>query len=160
MCEGAIPGNEIRSVKSCPSCGADLSKLVRRRLAAQIPATKPPPQSISFIAHAALCSLLAPCFGIIVYWFGCRALSGSPAGMLVFGAVSLLVIAGGFIFGVIAFFAAKDKKATGKALAGICINALLIPFMILSISTRQKVAARESKAQEPPRKPWSYMSGK
>ena len=80
--------------------------------------------------------------------------------MLVFGAVSLLVIAGGFIFGVIAFFAAKDKKATGKALAGICINALLIPFMILSISTRQKVAARESKAQEPPRKPWSYMSGK
>jgi hypothetical protein len=80
--------------------------------------------------------------------------------MLVFGAVSLLVIAGGFIFGVVAFFAAKSQKATGKALAGICVNALLIPFMILSISARQKVAARESKPQEPPRKPWSYMSGK
>jgi hypothetical protein len=80
--------------------------------------------------------------------------------MLLFGAVSLLVLAGGFIFGAVAFFAANDKKATGKALAGICINALLIPFMILSISGRQQVAARESKPQEPARKPWSYMSGK
>jgi hypothetical protein len=95
-----------------------------------------------------------------VYLFGRRALSGSPVGMLVVGGVSLLAIAGGFILGLVAFFARKGEKATGKALAGICINALLIPFMILGIFTRQNVAAKESKAHEPPRKPWSYLSGK
>jgi hypothetical protein len=80
--------------------------------------------------------------------------------MFVFGAFSLLVAAGGFICGVIAFFAPQGEKATGKALVGICLNALLIPFMILSIFASQKVAARETKAQEPPRKPWYYQSGR
>jgi hypothetical protein len=95
-----------------------------------------------------------------VYLFGRRALSGSPGGMLVLGAVSLLVLAGGFIFGVIAFFALKSEKATGKAIAGICINGLLISFAILSTFTCQKIAARENKAPEPPRKAWYYLSGK
>ena len=160
MCQGAIPGKEIRMATTCPGCGADLSALVRQRLAAQRPAANPPPQSTSFIAQAALISLLAPCFGMAVYLFGRRALSGSPVGMLGVGAVSLLVIAGGFIFGVVAFFAPKGEKATGKALAGICINALLISFTILSSYTRQKVAASEHKVPEPPRKVWSYLSGK
>jgi len=156
MCEGAIPGNEIYTAKSCPSCGADLSKLVRRRLAALRPAKEPPPQSSSFIAHSALFSLLAPCFGI-AYMFGCRALSENPGGMLALGAVSLLVFAGGFVFGLVAFLAPRGEKATGKAIAGMCINALLILFTIHSIFTSQKVAAREN--APPPRKKWSYMSG-
>ena len=95
-----------------------------------------------------------------MYVLGRRALSASAVGMLAVGVVSLLVIAGGFTFGVVAFFAPKGEKATGKAIAGICLNALLIAFTILSIVTRQTVAARESKAQEPPRKAWSYQSGR
>src|SRR5215831_11258429 len=91
MCEGAIPGKEIRSVKTCPSCGADLSKLIGRRLAAQLPATNPPPEPTSFIGRAALLSLLAPCFSTALYLFGRRALSGRPVEMLL--AVSFLVIA-------------------------------------------------------------------
>ena len=162
MCQGAIPGKEIHTLKTCPSCGADLSALIRQRLASQLPATTPPPQPASFIAQAALFSLLAPCFGIAVYLFGRRALSGSPVGMLVLGAVCSLVIAGGFVLGVFAFFAPTGGKTgiTGKAVAGICINGLLLSFAILSIFTRQKAAARGDNTPDPPRKGWSYISGK
>jgi hypothetical protein len=82
--------------------------------------------------------------------------------MLVLGAVCSLVIAGGFIFGVLAFFAAKGGKpdTMGKAAAGIFINGLLIAVAILSIFTRQKVAASGNNPPDPPRKGWSYLSGK
>ena len=124
MCQGAIPGKEIHTLKNCPSCGADLSALIRQRLATLLAATTPPPQPTSFIARAPWFSLLAPCFSIAVNLFGRRALSGSPLGMLVLGAVCSLVIAGGFIFGVVAFFAPKSEKTgtMGKAIAGICIT--------------------------------------
>src|SRR5262245_10032261 len=127
MCEGAIPGNEIHTRNTCPSCGADLSAPVRRRRA-QLAAATAPPQPTSFIARAAWFSLLAPCFGLAVYLFGRGALSGSPPGMLVLGAGCSLVIAAGFIFAVVAFFAPKSEKTgtKGKAIAGICINGLLI----------------------------------
>jgi len=162
MCQGAIPGKEIHTVNTCPSCGADLSALVRQRLATLLAAKTPPPQPTSFITRAAWFSLLAPCFGLAVYLFGQRALSGSPVGMLVLGVVCSLVIAGGFIFGVVAFFAPKGEK-TGtmrKAIVGICINGLLISFAILSTFTRQKVAASENKTPDPPRKGRTYISGK
>ena len=162
MRQGGIPGKEIHTLKNCPACGAELSALIRQRLATQLPATTPPPQPTSFIARAAWFSLLAPCFSIGVYLFGRRALSGSPVGMLVLGAVCSLVIAGGFIFGVVAFFAPRGGKTgiTGKAVAGICINGLLLSFAILSIFTRQKVAASGNNTPDPPRKGWSYISGK
>ena len=79
--------------------------------------------------------------------------------MLLLGAVSFLVISAGFIFGVVALFALQGEKANGKAVAGICINGLLISFAILSIFTRQKVAASGNNAPQPPRKAWSYLSG-
>ncbi len=160
LCEGAIPGNELRMVKNCPSCGADLSHLVRQRLARRLPAANPPPQPTSFLAHAALLSLLAPCIGLAVYLFGWRALNESAVGMLVLEAVSLLVIAGGFIFGVVAFFAPKGEGATRKAILGMCINWLLLLFAILNIFTSQKVAASGNNAPEPPHKKWSYLSGR
>ena len=160
MCEGAIPGREIRTVETCPSCGADLSQLIRRRLATQLPAPNPPPQSTSFIARAPLLSLLAPCFGMAVYLLGRRVLNGSPVDMRLLGAVSLAVIAAGFIFGVVAFLATRGQRATAKSVAGICINGLLLSFAIFTIFTRSKVAARENQAPQPPRKAWFYGSGK
>ena len=162
MCQGGIPGKEIHTLKNCPGCGADLSALIRQRLATLLAATTQPPQPAPFIAQAGLFSLLAPCFGIAAYLFGRRALNGSPVGMLVLGAVCSLVIAGGFIFGVVAFFAPKGEKAVtrGKAVAGICINGLLIAFAILSIFTRQKVAASGNHTPDPPRKGRTYISGK
>jgi RsiW-degrading membrane proteinase PrsW (M82 family) len=77
------------------------------------------------------------------------------------GAVCSLIAAAGFVFGVVAYFAPKGAatSAPWKAIAGICINGLLISFAILSI-TRQKVAASENNTPDPPRKPWSYISGK
>src|SRR5213593_2991600 len=91
LCLGAVPGKELHTVKTCPGCGADLSALIRQRLATQLPATTLPPQPASFTDRAAWFSLLAPCFGIAVNLFGRRALSGSPVGMLVLGAVCSLV---------------------------------------------------------------------
>ena len=161
MCQGGIPGKEIQTLKNCPSCGADLSALVRRRLAQLAAKNAPPPQGSSFIARAALFSLLAPCFAIVVNLLGRQALSGSHPGMLMLGAVCSLFVAVGFIFAVIAFFAPKgeEKGTMRKAIAGICINGLILCFAILSFFTHQRVAARESKTP-PPRKGWSYISGK
>jgi hypothetical protein len=109
-----------------------------------------------------LFSLLAPCFSIAINLVGHRALSGSPAGKLVLGTVCSLFIVGGLILGVLGFFARKGEEqgTRGKAIAGICINGLLISFAILSIFTHQKVAARGNNTPDPPRKGWSYISGK
>ena len=81
--------------------------------------------------------------------------------MLVLGAVCSLFIVAGFILGVLALFAPKDKEAgtRRKAIWGICINGLIIAFAILSLFSRQKVAASENKTAAP-RKSWSYISGK
>src|SRR5258707_10988488 len=110
MCEGAIPGNEIQTLKTCPSCGADLSALVRRRLATQHPATPAPPERPWLMTRAAFLSILAPCVGIAVYLFGFETLSGSPVEKLVLGAVCSLFIVGGFMLGVVALFAPKEEK--------------------------------------------------
>ena len=170
MCQGAIPGKEIHSLKTCPSCGADLSALVRRRLAEEARAMTPPPRPNPFISQAGLFSLIAPCVAIVVYLFGRRASSDNPNGMLVAGIVCLLVAAVGLMFGVVAFFAPKgqegekrgkeEEAATmAKAIAGIFLNGLLITFAIFG-TTRQNVAASENPTPDTPRKGSSYLSGR
>ena len=103
-----------------------------------------------------------PCFGIVMILLGRRAFSGSPAGMLALETVCSLFFAVGLILAAIAFFAPKGAEtgSMGQAIAGICINGLLISITILSIFTRQKVAASENNTPDPPRKTWSYISGK
>ena len=163
MCDGAIPGKEIHLRNTCPSCGADLSALIKRRLARQHPTPVPEPRSNPFKTQAALLSLLAPCFSIALNLFGHGAVSESPVGMLVLGAVCSLFIVVGFILGIVALFAPKGEEAgtKRKAVWGICINGLIIALAILSLFSRQKVAASENPAPgSPPRKAWSYISGK
>lgn len=162
MCQGAIPGREIPSVKACPGCGADLSRLIRERIAAQLAAKAPPPPPPSFIPQAALFSLLAPCFSVLVGFLGRQAINESRVGMLLLGTFCSLFIVAGFISGVVAFFAPKGagKGIVGKAIVGIFVNGVLISFAILGIFARQKVAASESNTAEPPRKAWSIISGK
>src|SRR5215510_10373641 len=92
-CEGANPGKEIHTRKTCPSCGADLAKLVRKRLATLHPTPPPPPPSPPFlIAQAAWLSLLAPCVSIAVKLLARRALNESPLGMRALAIVCLLII--------------------------------------------------------------------
>jgi len=160
MCQGAIPGKEIHTLKTCPSCGADLSALIRQRLATLLPKA-PPPQPSWFITRAAWLSLLAPCFSSVAILIGRRLLTRSPAGMLVLGSVCSLFIAGGLILGVMAFFAPKGEETgtRGKAIAGIFINGLLISFAILTIFTRQNVEA-SGNTPNASRKGWFYTSGR
>jgi len=162
MCQGAIPGKEIHTTSSCPGCGADLSAQIRERLATELPATAPPPQPTSFSAQAAMFSVLAPSLGIAINLCGRRTLSENPVGMIVIGAVCSLVIAVGFIFGVVVFFAPKGEKSGTMmtAIAGICINGLLISLAIPGILTHQKVAATGNNTPDPPRAGWSYISGR
>jgi hypothetical protein len=103
-------------------------------------------------------SLLAPCLGIAVYlpW----VVSVSPVEMFLLRAVSLPVIAGGFVLAVVAFFAPKGERATRKSVAGICISGLLLSFAVFSIFTHPKVAARANNAPQPPRKASYYFSGR
>ena len=161
MCDGAIPGKEIRTLTSCPSCGANLSGLIRKRLATKLPGLIPPPQSTSFKARAGLLTLLAPFIGIAVYLIGDRTFSEDSLAMLLLGAVSLLVIAAGFVFGVIAFFAPEGEGTKAKSVVGIFINGLLLSFAIFSLFTHPTVAAHANNAPPPPaHKPWTYMSGR
>jgi hypothetical protein len=66
MCHGAIPGKEIHSLKTCPSCGADLSEQVKKRLATLPPPPAPPPTPTSFfMSQAGFLSILAVCLVIV-----------------------------------------------------------------------------------------------
>ena len=160
MCQGGIPGKEIHILNNCPGCGADLSALVQKRLAMLRPPPAPPPPTPFFLAQAVWFSLFAPCFSVAVHLLGSRAFNGSPAGMRLLETVCTAIIAGGFIFGVIALYAPKgEKTGKGKAIAGLFINGLLISFLILSIVTRQKVAASENNTPDPPRKGSIFISG-
>ena len=119
------------------------------------PAPPPPPPPTPFlVAQAAWFALLAPCVSLAVNLFGHRNLTGSPFEIRLLATVCSLIVVVGFIFGVVALFAPKrEKTGKGKAIAGICINGLLIAFIILSIS-RQKDAATGNNAPNPPRKGW------
>jgi len=162
MCRGAIPGDEIQTAKTCPGCGADLSHLIRQRLTSQGPAAPvSPPRSTSFITQAAWFSILAPCLGVAANLIGRLVLTESPTAIFVLDVICPLVIVGGFTSGAIAFFAPKIQKSTmGKAIAGICLNGVLIAFAILNLFTRQKPATSDNKSSTSPRKGWSYISGR
>jgi hypothetical protein len=157
MCDGAIPGNEIQTRSTCPSCGADLAALVRKRLAAKkVPGSPAQSEPTRFKSQAALFSLFAPCIAIAVNLLGHGAVNGSPVGMLALGAICSFFIIGGFILGIIALFASKGDGARQKAIWGICINGLIITFAIVSLFSHQRVAAKENKGPNASR---TYISG-
>jgi len=81
-------------------------------------------------------------------------------GMVVLGSVCSLFVIAGLIFGIVAFLKAGKGETRGKAIAGICINALILAFAVFNILSYQKIAARENSIPGPPPKGWSYMSGK
>lgn len=78
--------------------------------------------------------------------------------MLVLGLTGTLLILLGFIFGIMALAATRRhgrRGVFGKAIAGTCINGLLILFMLLSIHGLIRAAqqARELQRQRMEQRP-------
>jgi hypothetical protein len=120
-----------------------------------IPPTPPPlisavPPANSFARQAALFSLLAPVVSIGINLFGQQGVQGNRIGMIILGGTCTLIILAGFVLGIVALFGTKKhgrKGIFGRAIAGICINGILILFMLIAIPTFKKAAEREKEPQ-------------
>ena len=112
-----------------------------------LPSAKKP-----FAFQAAQASLLAPVFSIGVSIFvngGGSQLS--PTVRIITGSVCILFFLLGFIFGIIALAGVRrygKKGIFGRAIAGICINGILIAVMIISIPMMKKMAERAKEIQK------------
>lgn len=97
----------------------------------------------SFARQAALFSLLAPFIGIGMNIFGQQAVQGNRIAMIILGGTSILLYLAGFVFGIVALVGTKRhgrKGIFGRAVAGICINGIVILLMLVSIPVFKKMA--------------------
>jgi hypothetical protein len=107
------------------------------------PQTPPPlpaasPAGGSFPRQAALFSLLAPFFCIALNFGAHQAVQGNRASLMILGGTCTLLILLGLVFGIVALLGMKThgtKGILGKAAAGVCINGVLILFMLIAIPT-------------------------
>jgi len=111
------------------------------------PATAP--QS-SFPRQAALFSLLAPLFSFGIGIFLQPQVRGNRLAMIVLGMISVLLIISGLVLGMVALIATKRHGRAGifgKALAGTCINGLLVLFIVASVPVLMKAVERAKQRQ-------------
>jgi hypothetical protein len=111
---------------------------------------QPPPLPSSkkpFAAQAAQASLLAPLTAVgvsIVVNVGIGN-QASPLAKIITGSLCVLLIVLGLVFGIVALFGVRHhgrKGILGRAIAGVCINGILIALMALSIPGFMKAAER------------------
>jgi hypothetical protein len=89
-----------------------------------------------------------------------QAASENLTAVLALGGLCALFVVAGFILGLVALVSGKGD-GRGQALAGVCINGILILLAVFNILAYQKALARENDAPaRPARRPWSYISGK
>ena len=96
-------------------------------------------------------SLVAPlvAFGISV--FGQPQVHGNRIAMIVLGLTSMLLIISGLILGIAALASTKKHGRAGifgRALAGTCINGLLVLMMLISIPGMMKAMERAKARQQ------------
>lgn len=161
MCEWEIPGAQTETIKTCGECGADLSRWTSRKI-------KPPPIPIQaelessggecFARHASTFSVVAPVVaiaiviagpivGVALNWFN----SGIRAGMMIINATVLLLILSGLVLGIVALVLPKKGKSggtIGKAIAGVCINGVLIVALLIAVPVFIKIAVRAREMQK------------
>ena len=122
-----------------------------------VPQTPPPlipiaPSANSFARQAALFSLLAPFVSIGINIFGHQAVQGNGVAMILLGGTCTLLILAGFVLGIVALVGTRKrgtKGILGKAIAGICINGIIIFFMLIAIPVFMKAAERAREKQQP-----------
>jgi hypothetical protein len=112
-----------------------------------IPASSPPG---ALPKQAATFSLVAPFISFAIGIFLPPQVRGSRIGMIVLGLTSILLIISGLILGIVALAATKRHGRVGifgKALAGTCINGLLVLSMLASIPALRR-ASENAKAMQ------------
>jgi ABC-type molybdate transport system permease subunit len=113
-----------------------------------LPSTRKP-----FAFQAAQASLLAPLTAVgvsIVVNVG-MANQASPSAKIITGSLCILLIVLGFVFGIVSLFGVRrhgKKGILGRAIAGICINGILIALMVISIPGLMKAAARAKEMRQ------------
>ena len=114
-----------------------------------LPPQAPPPgipslrPTNSFPKQAALFSLVAPFVGFGIGIFGQQAVQGNRAAAIILGCISTLLILTGFVLGIIALFGIKKygkKGILGRAIAGVCINGVIILLALIAIPSYARAA--------------------
>jgi hypothetical protein len=106
--------------------------------------------SRAFAKQAATVSLAAPFVGMGVNILSQQAIQGNRAAMVIVGCTAMLLIVAGFLLGIMALVQTKRygrQGIFGKAIAGVCINGLLIGLMLISIPGLKKAAERAKEIQ-------------
>ena len=114
------------------------------------PPIVPGPSTDSFPKQAALFSVIAPLVSFGIGIFVQPQVRGNRTAMIVLGLTSMLLIISGFVLGIIALASTKKHGRVGiygKALAGTCINGLLVLLMLISIPGLMKAMDRAKAKQ-------------
>ena len=112
-----------------------------------------PPAKRPFAAQAAQVSLLAPIAAIVVgvvvnVGIGVKP---SPVVSIITGCLCVLLIVSGFVLAIVALTGVRrygKKGILGFALAGICINTVLIVFMVIGILAFKAKHAQQIQKQK------------
>ena len=70
---------------------------------------------------------------------------------MVLGGICILLILAGFVFGIVALFGTRKhgtKGILGPAIAGVCINGILMGFMVIGIFGFINAAERAKEKQQ------------
>lgn len=112
--------------------------------------TKPPilpPGKKPFAIQAAQASMWAPLVAVGVSFAVNAGMANqlTPAAKIITGSVCTLLIVFGFALGVIALFGVRchgSKGILGRAIAGVCINGILIAVIVTTIVSFMNSSAR------------------
>ena len=95
--------------------------------------------------------MLAPLIAIAMNLFGRQAVQGNRFAMIILGGTSTLLILLGFAFGIVALTGVRKhgaKGILGRAIAGICINGVIIAFMLIAIPAFARAVRNAKQMQQ------------
>jgi ABC-type molybdate transport system permease subunit len=109
------------------------------------------PTKKPFAFQAAQASLMCPLMAVGVSIVVNVGLGNQPMPMvkMITGGLSVLLIVLGFVFGIVALVGMRRhgrQGIMGRAIAGVCINGLLIAVMVASIPVWMRAAASARQA--------------
>jgi hypothetical protein len=98
-----------------------------------------------FARNAAMFSLAAPLIAFCIGLFVQPQVRGIRVAMIAFGLTQMLLILSGFVLGIVAWTATRRigrEGILGTAIAGTCINGLLILLSLMLVPALKKAAER------------------